>query len=257
MRIMHEASLYADNNFLTLTYRDEELPENDSLQLEHHQLFLKRLRKSIEPKKLRFYHCGEYGDTTQRPHYHTIIFNHDFGDKKYLKTTETGSKLYISTTLDQLWTHGDCYIGNVTFESAAYCGRYVMKKLTGARKSEYGSRAPEYSTMSRRPGIGSPWLAKWKRDVFPHDFCIFNGKKVRVPRAYDQLMLGAESKLGEWIDDEGFPIWMPSIRSTAMELTKRKRIRHAAKHADNQTRDRLDVIEELTQLRVDRLIRKL
>lgn len=256
MRIMHEASLYEDNVFLTLTYRDEELPEDHSLRLEHWQLFMKRLKKAYGGKSLRFYHCGEYGETTHRPHYHAIIFNHDFRDKTYLKETETGSKLYISSTLDRIWTHGDCYIGSVTFESAAYCGRYVMKKLTGARKSEYGSRVPEYSTMSRRPGIGSPWLAKWKRDCYPNDFCIMNGRKIRVPKAYDQLMIGAEAKIGEWTTDSvGYPIWMPSIKKTSMESLKSKRTRSALKHSDNQTRDRLDVIEELTQLRVDRLTR--
>ncbi|QCQ85103.1 replication initiator protein [Blackfly microvirus SF02] len=256
MRIMHEASLYEDNVFLTLTYRPEEIPADQSLVLEHHQLFMKRLRKKHAGRVVRFYHCGEYGDQTHRPHYHTILFNLDFKDKLYLKETETGSKLYVSRTLDDIWSHGDCYIGNVTFESAAYCGRYVMKKLTGARKSEYGSRAPEYSTMSRRPGIGSPWLAKWKTDCFPNDFCIMNGRKVRVPKAYDQLMINAEEPIGEWVTDAtGFPVWNPSIRSTPMEMIKGKRIRSALKHSENQTRDRLDVIEELTQLRVDRLAR--
>lgn len=258
MRIMHEASLYEHNSFLTLTYNDKELPEDESLVLEHHQLFMKRLRKKHEGRIIRFYHCGEYGDTTLRPHYHTIVFNLDFEDKLYLKTTETGSKLYISRELDGIWSHGDCYIGNVTFESAAYCGRYVMKKLTGARKSEYGNRAPEYSTMSRRPGIGSPWLAKWKTDVFPNDFCIMNGRKVRVPKAYDQLMIGKETPIGTWqTDATGFPVFYPTVAFTDMEMTKRKRVRSAAKHSENQTRDRLDVIEELTQLRVDRLARKL
>lgn len=256
MRIMHEASLYEDNSFLTLTYSEANLPEDSSLVLEHHQLFMKRLRKRHAGRIIRFYHCGEYGDTTLRPHYHTILFNLDFADKRYLKTTETGSKLYISDQLDELWSLGDTYIGSVTFESAAYCGRYVMKKLTGARKSEYGSRVPEYSTMSRRPGVGAPWLSKWKRDVFPHDFCVFNGRKVRVPKAYDQLMINQETPLGEWVSDAtGVPVWKPSILSTPMELTKRKRIRSASKHSENQTRDRLDVIEELTQLRVDRLAR--
>ena len=255
---MHEASLYECNSFLTLTYAPEKLPDDESLVLRDHQLFLKRLRKKYAPNRIRFYHCGEYGDTTLRPHYHTIVFNLDFEDKKYLKTTETGSKLYTSQILDGIWSHGDCYIGDVTFESAAYCARYVMKKLTGARKSEYGSRAPEYATQSRNPGIGAPWLEKWKTDVFPKDFCIMNGRKVRVPKRYDQLMIAKETKLGSWeTDHTGFPIWMPSIRSTKMELTKRKRIRSAAKHSENQTRERLDVIEELTELRAQRLVRNL
>lgn len=255
MRIMHEASLYENNAFLTLTYRDENLPTDETLVKWHHQDFMKRLRYHVQ-RKLRYYHCGEYGDQTHRPHYHDIIFNVEFEDRKFLKTTESGEKLYTSTLLDEVWSHGDCYIGDVTFESAAYCARYVMKKLTGHRKSEYGSREPEYSTQSRRPGIGAPWLAKWKRDVFPHDFCVINGKKVRVPKAYDQLMIREETPLGEWKEDyTGFPMWMPSLERTKMERVKGKRARSAAKHSDNQTPERLAVIEELTELRVQRLTR--
>lgn len=256
MRIMHESSLYSHNSFLTLTYSDEELPQDYTLVKSHHQLFMKRLRKKYDGKTIRYYHCGEYGDETHRPHYHTILFNQDFADKEYFRTTDTGSRLYISAELDEIWGHGQCQIGDVTFESAAYCARYVMKKLTGRRKSEYGSREPEYSTMSLRPGIGAPWLAKWKTDVYPLDACIINGKKVRVPRAYDNLLIKQETKPGEMLPDEtGFNRFMPSLERTPMEKLKGKRMRKASKHTENQTRERLDVIEELTALRVERLTR--
>lgn len=259
MRIMHESSLYENNAFLTLTYSDENLPEHETLVKSHHRVFMDKMRKSYGYGKLRYYHCGEYGDQTHRPHYHSILFNVEFEDRKFLKTTESGEKLYTSEKLDAVWSHGDCYIGDVTFESAAYCARYVMKKLTGARKSEYGSREPEYSTMSRRPGIGAPWLAKWKRDVFPHDFCVINGKKVRVPKAYDQLLIKKETPSGKFLDDpygdKKWKIFYPDLKRTEMETVKAKRIRNAAKHSENQTRERLDVIEELTELRVQRLTR--
>lgn len=258
MRIMHESSLYRDNVFLTLTYRDECLPENASLELRDWQLFMKRLKKRQKGKRVRFYHCGEYGDTTHRPHYHAILFDQDFADKVFLKMTETGKPLYTSAFLDEVWGLGDCYIGDVTFESAAYCGRYVMKKLTGARKSEYGSREPEYSTMSRRPGIGSPWLKKWKTDVFPNDFCVFNGKRVRVPKAYDQLMVQEEEKLGHWTTDyTGFPIFMPSLQRTASELRRGQRKQNALKHTEDNSPERLAVREEIQRLRVQRLARSL
>jgi len=254
MRIMHEASLYEDNVFLTLTYRDEELPPHDSLCLEHWQKFMKRLKKRCGGRQIRFYQCGEYGETTHRPHNHAILFNFDFSDKVLLKQTDTGHRLYISSFLDEVWSHGDCYIGSVTFESAAYCGRYVMKKLTGARKSEYGSRVPEFATQSRRPGIGKPWLEKWETDVFPNDFCVFNGKRVRVPKYYDKLV--AEDPLGTWERDEtGFPIWMPAVKLNTTELRAGVRKRNAVKHSDDNTPDRLAVREELQRLRVLRLTR--
>jgi len=254
IRIMHEASLYEANVFLTLTYRDECLPENDSLELRDWQLFMKRLKKRERGRKIRFYHCGEYGETTHRPHYHAILFNTDFPDKVFLKKSETGLPIYKSDYLDEIWRHGDCYIGSVTFESAAYCGRYVMKKLTGSRKSEYGSREPEYATSSLKPGIGAPWLLKWKSDVYPHDYCVINGLQVRVPKYYDQFAEGKQH--GNWVlDNTGYPLWMPNLQQSEGQLRQNIRIRNAAKHSDDNTPERLAVREELTRLRIERLTR--
>lgn len=256
IRIAHEASLYEDNVFLTLTYRDECLPENDSLDVRDWQLFMKRLKKRSGGRSIRFFHCGEYGETTNRPHYHAILFNYNFEDRKFLKMTETGYQIDTSAYLDEIWQKGDCYIGSVTFESAAYCGRYVMKKLTGQRKSEYGLRAPEYATQSRNPGVGKPWLEKWKTDIFPNDFVVLDGQKQRVPAYYDDQVSSQEAKLGYWTTDKtGFPIWMPHLKFTESETRKMLRTRSATKHSSNNTPERLAVREEIQLLRLQKLTR--
>lgn len=188
VRCMHEASLYSDNSFLTLTYSDQNLPSNSSLVKSDFQDFMKRLRKSIAPKRVRYYHCGEYGSLFKRPHYHALLFGHDFADKRVFSSTDKHS-LYTSDTLSMLWPAGFSIIGEVTFESAAYVARYVMKKVTGDRASEhYAGRQPEYTTMSRRPGIGQGWYAKFKADVYPHDRVIVRGHATRPPRFYDNLL---------------------------------------------------------------------
>lgn len=184
---MHEASLYADNSFLTLTYSDSNLPSGNTLVKSDFQDFMKRLRKSIAPKLVRYYHCGEYGKKFHRPHYHALLFNHDFKDKKIF-STRGGNSVYTSADLSSLWPQGFSVIGEVTFESAAYVARYVMKKVNGPRSAEhYGSRTPEYTTMSRRPGIGAGWYQKFKADVYPHDRVIVRGHATRPPRFYDNL----------------------------------------------------------------------
>ena len=160
IRCVHEASLYDDNCFITLTYRDADLPADMSLNLKHFQKFMKRLRKRFG-SGIRFYHCGEYGTLLGRPHYHACIFNFDFPDKK-LFTIRDGINLYTSQALDELWPYGFSTIGSVTFESAAYTARYIMKKINGdAAKDHYeyvnpstgeiSLRKPEYTTMSRLP----------------------------------------------------------------------------------------------------------
>lgn len=191
VRCVHEASLYERNCFLTLTYDQVHLPSSGSLQLEDFQLFMKRLRKKYGSSKenpIRFFHCGEYGENLGRPHYHALLFNHDFDDKKYF-SERNGNKVWTSDQLSNLWPLGFSLIGEVTFESAAYVARYVMKKVTGDKSDiHYNGMKPEYITMSRRPGIGKGWYEKYKTDVYPHDRVVIRGVKTRPPRFYDDQL---------------------------------------------------------------------
>lgn len=188
IRCVHEASLHEENSFVTLTYDDAHLPPGLSLDVSHFQNFMKRLRRANEPKKIRFYHCGEYGERTGRPHYHALLFNHGFADRKFY-SQNSGNPLYTSDSLSRLWPYGRGFIGDVTFESAAYVARYVMKKVTGEMARDwYGGRKPEYTTMSRRPGIGKEWFDKFKGDVYPRDAVVFRGRDLRPPRFYDSQL---------------------------------------------------------------------
>lgn len=197
VRIMHEAQMHKENAFLTLTYAPEHLPRDQSLRKEHFQKFLKRYRFKINPIKIRYFHCGEYGDENHRPHYHAIIFGHDFKDKIKHSKSKTGHWMYVSETLNKLWGFGYCYIGTVTHESAGYVARYVMKKVTGDKAQEHYRALdpetgeihqiePEYITMSGKPGIGHTWLTQFgKTDVFSEDFVpLPNGKKAKTPPYY-------------------------------------------------------------------------
>lgn len=69
--------------FDTLTYSNKYLPRWHGIDVFNHrhiQLFLKRLRKNLASSgyncenNLRYFICSEYGDTTQRPHYHVLFF---------------------------------------------------------------------------------------------------------------------------------------------------------------------------------------
>jgi len=224
VRCMHEADLNGNNNcFLTLTFDDEHLYKRDNpftVDVRDFQLFMKRLRKKYG-KGIRFYHCGEYGEVCRacglsshycscrkfhasigRPHYHALLFGFNFPDRELFKVTPQGNRLYTSPSLSKLWPNGLAVIGDVTFESAAYVARYVMKKMNGDKVQEvdqFGLRhyermclltglvyecAPEYITMSRRPGIGKKWYDQFESDVFPHDYVVVNGVKCRPPKYY-------------------------------------------------------------------------
>ena len=235
MRIVHEASLWEGergNCFVTLTYRekyecDEEqfrngyhVPDDWSLNKAHFQKFMKRLRKHFGGK-IRFFHCGEYGNKCQhgldlslvkcpmcnvgRPHYHACLFNCGFLDLEPYDS-HNGELRYTSPTLEKIWKYGFVDVGALNFESAAYVARYVMKKITGVKADDWyllkedGVYAqPEYITMSRRPGIAKEWFDKYKDDLFPADNVPVPGKGVinGVPRYYGNLMSELEPEVME------------------------------------------------------------
>lgn len=201
MRCLHEASLYDRNSFITLTYDDSNLPPGGSLSYPDFQRFMKRLRRRIG-SKVRFYAGGEYGEQgTIRPHFHACLFGYDFPDKVYYKKSSSGSKIYTSKLLESLWPYGLSSIGDVTFESAAYIARYCVAKRTGDAAKEWykcdefvdedgvvrDSVTPEFNRMSLKPGIGSRWLQKFQTDVYPRDYVVVNGVKVKPPKYYDVL----------------------------------------------------------------------
>lgn len=188
VRCVHEASLYKDNCFLTLTYDNAHLPKDNSLVKKHLQDFWKRLRFSISPAKLRYFACGEYGSQFERPHYHACVFGYSPEDKK-LYTVRCGSRLYVSPLIGRLWPYGFHTIGDVTFDSAAYVARYVLKKVNGDKADEYyHGREPEYVVMSRKPGIAKDWILKYYDDVYPHDFVVIRDNiKCKPPKYYDDI----------------------------------------------------------------------
>lgn len=193
IRCMHEASMHEENGFLTLTYNQENCP--NSLEYRHFQLFMKRARREFGP--LRFYMCGEYGSKTFRPHYHALLFGCGFLADRYLwRNSGSGFPLYRSPTLDRLWPYGNAELGDVSFESAAYVARYVVKKVTGDRADDHYKRVdsdtgeivsvvPEFTRMSLKPGIGRLWIEKFYTDVYPEDVVMVNGMKCKPPRYYD------------------------------------------------------------------------
>lgn len=188
VRCIHEASLYENNCFITLTFDESSLNEKRSLVKADFQKFMKRLRKRFSCDRIRYFHCGEYGEKLGRPHHHACLFNFDFPDKE-MWSIRCGVPLFVSVTLKKLWPFGHSTIGDVTFESAAYVSRYIVKKITGdMAKNHYNGRTPEYVTMSRRPGIGREWINSFMNDVYPHDFVVVRGNlKCRPPKYYDSI----------------------------------------------------------------------
>lgn len=187
-RCILEAQMHKDNCFVTLTYDDAHLPSDYGLQKMDLTNFFKRLRYNTGVK-LRYFACGEYGDLYSRPHYHICIFGYRPKDLQLI-AQNCGVNLYTSQEILKAWQgRGFVSIGDVTFESAAYVARYVMKKVTGDRAEEhYQGREPEYVVMSRRPGIAASWFEKYSEDVYPNDYLVVRDSiKCKPPRYFDSL----------------------------------------------------------------------
>lgn len=205
MRCMYEASLHDDTAFITLTYDDEHLPEGASLNLADWQKFMKRYRKKIAPQKIRFFACGEYGtnqditslDTIGRPHFHAIIFGHDFEDKELLATNQNGEHIYESENLRKIWGKGHVTIGACTIDSAGYVARYCTKKILGDEAETHYQRInpitgeitnlrPEFSMQSSNPGIAKKWFDEYRNDM-DKGFLTVKGVKMPPPKYFKNL----------------------------------------------------------------------
>lgn len=235
IRIMKELKLHDRASFLTLTYDDNNLPKTASgvstLCLRDVQLFLKSLRKHYSPQQLRFFQCGEYGETTSRPHYHMILFGTDFSsDRESIENSPSGFPQYTSPTLTRLWGRGRATISEVSFESAAYVARYCLKKITGQKSSlHYNGRIPEFVTMSRRPGIGAQYFTDFQNDIYPHDEIIPDvGRPASLPPKYfDKLLEKADPALYKEIKKKRQKNldWFNDKNNTDTRLATRERVK--------------------------------
>jgi len=193
--------------------------------------------------------CGEYGDQTNRPHYHAMLFGLDLPDKKV--HSGTGERtLYTSPTLEKMWGFGHVLIGSVSWASAAYVARYVIKKRNGEHAKEWYrvvdpdtgetfDRLPEYINMSTQPGIGKQFYEKFKTDLYPSDFAIVAGKRKKVPAYYDRQL------------DKDSPETLQEIKHA-----RKQRAREPARR-ENSTPERLLVRETVQKARLNQLKRKL
>lgn len=245
LRCVHEASLHEKNCFVTLTYRPEDVPVDGSVDVRHWQKFAKRLRKRVGP--FRFLHVGEYGEENFRPHYHACIFGQDFAEDRRVFSRRGSNETFTSETLESTWGFGFTTLGRLTWQSAAYVARYCMKKATGVDVGDRLRRIdletgeeyyvkPEYNTMSRRPGLAADWYRRFKADVFPDDYVVHNGEKLRVPAFYDRILEKEDPAL-------------------LVELKRKRKDAAFARRADCSV-ERLAVREEVMEARLSRLGRE-
>lgn len=235
IRCVHEAKMHHENTFITLTYNDDHLPKNNSLDHVDFQKFIRALRQKTK-KQIRYYMCGEYGDKFARPHYHALLFGYKFPDEKLWtirKTRNSSNQVFRSKILEKLWSRngkslGFSETGTVTFQSAAYVARYIIKKqsqeiarerlaIVDQDTGELIQRTPEYTKMSLKPGIGTSYYETYRDDIFPLDKIILNTsgkvKEYSVPKYYREKLKLENPELAEKLRQKRY------LQSTGKEAT--------------------------------------
>lgn len=236
VRITHEASLYEESCFMTLTYDDEHIPEWGSLRYEDLVKFWKRLRKAHGP--MRYYAVGEYGDESLRPHYHACLFGHAFTEKRII-LREQPSLLWTTKAVQKLWGLGMVAIGALNFQTAQYTAAYVLKKITKGKQYvrqdyETGELVPlEQPRPFMSKNIGRRWFDKFQQQIQDHDVVIINGRKQKPPKAYDRWT--AEGRADFTVSPRGVA-W----RANTQEIGKRRvedRKRRRKEQAPEETQE--------------------
>lgn len=156
---MLEGMKHEFSTMVTLTYEDKYLPLTEdglpTLSIRDHQLFLKGLRRALEPHKIRYYMVGEYGENTFRPHYHYALFGFPPCDTpNFIPRGKCPCRK--CTLIRSVWQKGIIDVGysRVEKDSAQYVAGYVTKKMTKKEDPRLKGRLPEFSRMSLKPGIG-------------------------------------------------------------------------------------------------------
>lgn len=188
LRCWLEAKEYDYNQFITLTYDSKHDPQYGVDRSEVSR-FMHTLREYFRRERkhsgIRFYACGDYGETTHRAHYHILLFNcPPFGDEKKYKITEKKHTLYKSKILERLWGKGGCITATVNRQVCDYVARYKLKSFnTKLPKRLHRS----FQCMSTQKGIGLNYLLRNFEDIVANDGIRVNGNIMeKLPHYYDR-----------------------------------------------------------------------
>jgi len=187
LRMDHELAYWDKACFVTLTYA--KMPAGESICKAEFVRFVKRLRKSLAPERIRFYGVGEYGTKRFRPHYHVILFGYAPNLLTECRRRHEGYVVLRGSLFDA-WPHGEVYSGTVTPASIRYVSNYVKDALGGELAAQvYGERERPFSLMSQ--GLGRRFVDDNAEKLRGDRMVTVHGVPQGLPRYY-ALRLGIE-----------------------------------------------------------------
>lgn len=182
--------------FLTLTYRDDKLPLSSTgkptLRKSDLQKYFKRVRKRLKGRKIKYFACGEYGDSRNamkrnpewnsllgRPHYHVIMFGVGVVDVPVLKDCWS-----LDDCADWRWdVRNKSAVGFVERDSLGYVAGYVQKKKdckNSQMLSEKEGVSPLFQLSSQ--GLGYDYIDAHLDDILQRGYISDGVHKVGLPQ---------------------------------------------------------------------------
>lgn len=219
-RLLQEFKVSDSAYFVTLTYNTENIPFTKTglatLSKSDAQKFMKRLRHyHKQSRSLKYYLVGEYGGTSERPHYHIILFNAQ------------------PELIEKAWSLDDqpighIHLGDVNGATVGYTMKYISKPPQ-IPMFKTDDRVKEFSLMSK--GLGKSYLCpsnvKWhKADTLDRMHLNIEGnKKIAMPRYYKEKLYTEQERkaISQALQDKLISDLLRDIMSMTMDeqLTKR------------------------------------
>lgn len=226
--------------FVTLTYDNKNLPMNEevttskgftitkedaylndiewqgNLDKKDLQRFFNTLRKKMERLRynkegIRYLAAGEYGEKDRRPHYHMILFNINLPAESFYSPKIINKEMhYKNKIIEEAWGKGFIDITEASWNTSAYVGRYITKKLYGniaeEERAKLGQSQAEFLTASNRPPLGNEYYKKHKEEIYKNDeITIFKKGKTenhKPPKYFDRLLEKENPELWEKIKEK-------------------------------------------------------
>lgn len=183
-RLKEELKSSTFASFLTLTYNDDNLPDDNLPSKKDVQLFHRYLRR--KHLEFKYFTVSENGERNGRIHYHGIYF-----------FKANYANLY--DILHDTWNKGFIYLGQANGKTIRYVTKYILKDYAGTNQNFY--------LMSKNLGIGYiDRMLEWHRsDVYNRSYYPDGPFKKHLPRYYrDRIFTDYEKSIINRIADMHF-----------------------------------------------------
>lgn len=254
IKLINESKYHKKACFITLTFDNHILLDKKSKAVnkygahpgfvfninnskEYFKNFIKRLRKKYSDKRITFYHVGEYGEKTKRPHHHAIIFGINFEEDRYeAPKSKTGHSQFYSKTLNDLWSCGMTSIEDINEANICYIAQYSLKKF---KNNELNKQYRPIQSFSNRAKMNIKWVRRNASEIIKGYIEDKDGKKYRIPKSYiNNLKNSKEEKYKKIYEEYENNLQLNLLKNSQREIIKNQKVKEIEREKRNFNKKR-------------------